>query len=34
MPIEINTINTPYNEIRNTVVDKMKLRGVETNINK
>ena len=29
MPIEINTINTPYNELRNTIVGEMKIRNVK-----
>ena len=31
MPIEINTRNTPYNEIRNTIVEEMKIRNVNSN---
>lgn len=31
MPIEINSVNTPYNEIRNTIVEEMKIRNVKSN---
>ena len=30
MPIEINSRNTPYNEIRNTVVGEMQIRTTRT----
>lgn len=30
MPIEINSRNTPYNEIRNTVVGEMEIRTTRT----
>lgn len=34
MPIEINSRNTPYNEIRNTVVDEMEIRTTRNELQK
>lgn len=34
MPIEINSRNTPYSEIRNTIVGEMEMRTTRNELNK